>query len=368
MALFCSCNHSANTSLDAFREEKVAPEFATGFSIHRSAEGASTLITITNPWQGADFRQHIFVSRNNEKAPRGFIGQVVKAPISSAVCLSSGYVAMFDALGEIDKVRGVAGIDFITNPHIHVPQAEVADVGYDTNIDFERIVALRPDVVMMYGVAGENSLITSKLRELGIPYMYIGDYVEQSPLGKAEWMYVVAELTERTERADSLFGAVKQSYQALAERVAHSTSSRPKVMLNTPYRDLWFLPSAESFMVRLIADAGGEAYSSTGGGNASQPIDAERAYLLASKADAWLNVGGCISLTELTAQNPRFAQMPVVQQYRVWNNNRRRTAVGGSDFWESGIVRPDVVLHDLVTILHPEITDSDELVYYEQLK
>ena len=367
-AVFCACNNVTNSSLEDFGVEKFSPEFATGFRITSSESGASSLITITNPWQGADFEQQIFVAKNQEKAPKGFRGQVIKTPINSAVCMSSGYVAMFDALGHIDKVRGVSGLNFISNQHLHNPQSQVADVGYDANIDFERMVALRPDVVMMYGVAGENSLITSKLRELGIPYMYIGDYVEQSPLGKAEWIYVVAELTGTQERADSLFGAVKHRYQTLAATVAQKATSHPKVMLNTPYRDVWFLPSADNYMVRIITDAGGEAYASVAEGNSSQPIDAEKAYLLASQADVWLNVGGCTSLAELKAQNPRFAKMPIMQKRKVYNNNRRRTQSGGSDFWESGIVRPDLILGDLIKILHPEIAEAEELVYYEQLK
>ena len=367
-AFFCSCGGASSPSSDVFGVEKFVPEFAKGFRIDAPAEGESSLITISNPWQGADFEQHIFVARAGERAPKGFVGQVVKAPIARAVCLSSGYVAMFDALGEVEKVKGVSGIGFITNDYIRNPQSQVADVGYDANLDFERIVALRPDVVMMYGVAGENAAMTSKLRELGIPYIYIGDYVEQSPLGKAEWIYVVAELTDNHAKADSLFGAVKQNYQNLANRIAAETTTRPKVMLNTPYRDIWFLPSAENYMVRLIADAGGDAYASDSEGNASQPIDSERAYLLASGADVWLNVGGCTSIAELAAQNPRFAQMPAVRNMRVYNNNRRRTSAGGSDFWESGIVRPDVILRDLVKILHPEIVGAEELTYYEQLR
>ena len=367
-AFFCSCNSASNSSIDAFKVEKFSPEFATGFRITQTPEGESSLLTITNPWQGADFEQHIFIARNNERSPKGFRGQVVKSPISRAICLSSSHVAMFDAVGAIDKVKGVSGINFITNEYIRNPQSQVADVGYDANLDFERIVALRPDVVLMYGVAGENSLITSKLRELAIPYIYIGDYVEQSPLGKAEWIYVVAELNNLHDRTDSLFGAVKSRYQNLATRVAAEVTSRPKVMLNTPYRDIWFLPSAENFMVRFIADAGGDAFTVTSDGNASQPIDSEKAYLLAMQADAWLNVGGATSLSELKSQNPRFANMPVVRNCKVWNNNHRRTAAGGSDFWESGIVRPDIILQDLVTILHPEISVSEELVYYEQLK
>lgn len=367
-AIFCSCNTASSPSLGAFGVEKVAPEFATGFRIDRAAEGESSLITITNPWQGADFEQQIFLARGGERAPRGFRGEVVKAPISSVVCFSSSHVAMFDALGEIEKVKGVSGINFITNTHIRNSKSQVADVGYDANLDFERIVALRPDVVLMYGVAGENSQITAKMRELGIPYIYIGDYVEQSPLGKAEWIYVVAEMADQHDKADSLFGVVKRNYSSLAARVAAETEARPKVMLNTPYRDIWFLPPAESFMARFVSDAGGEAFVAEGGGNSSRPIDSEEAYLLAAEADVWLNVGGVTSMAELKAQNPRFVDMPSVCSHKVYNNNRRRTAAGGSDFWESGVVRPDIILQDLVKILHPEISAAEGLIYYEQLK
>ena len=366
VAIFCSCNVASNTTIEIFDIVKYSPEFANGFKILGSTSAESSLITITNPWQGANFEQQIFVSRGDELAPRGFNNPIIKAPISRVVCLSSGHVAMFDALGAVEMVKGVSGINFITNEYIRNPKSQVADVGYDTNIDFERLVALRADVVLIYGVAGENALLTSKLRELAIPYIYIGDYVEQSPLGKAEWIYVAAELTDQHDKADSVFNAVKRNYCQLAERVAANQGSRPKVMLNTPYRDIWFLPAAENYMVRLIADAGGEAYASQGEGNASQPIDSEKAYLLASQADVWLNVSACSTLAELKAQNPRFQQMPVVRNHSVYNNNRRRTSAGGSDFWESGIIRPDLILQDLVTILHPEI-EAKELIYYEQL-
>ena len=173
VAIFCSCNVASNSTIEIFDVDKFTPEYDNGFRILGSTEGESSLISITNPWQGANFQQQIFVARGDERAPQGFSDPIIKAPISRVICLSSGYVAMFDALGAVDMVKGVSGINFITNEAIRNPKAEVADVGYDANLDFERIVALRADVVLIYGVAGENALLTSKLRELAIPYIYI---------------------------------------------------------------------------------------------------------------------------------------------------------------------------------------------------
>ena len=271
--------------------------------------------------------------------------------------MSSSHVAMFDALGEVRRISGVSGIDYISNTYVneHRYCGEVRDVGYDTNLNFELLASMRPDLVLLYGVTGENTVVTGKLRELGIPYIYVGDYMEESPLGKAEWLMVAAELCNVRDKGAETFRGIAARYNALKTRIAGAARSpRPKVMLNTPYRDTWFMPSSRSFMVRLIEDAGGEYVYTKNASDTSVAVDLEEAYLLASAADTWINVGPCNTLAELTAQNPKFADVPAVRNRQVFNNNRRQTPAGGSDFWESGVIRPDLVLHDLCAVFNPK--------------
>lgn len=285
--------------------------------------------------------------------------------------MSSSHVAMFDALGEVRRISGVSGIDYISNTYVneHRYCGEVRDVGYDTNLNFELLASMRPDLVLLYGVTGENTVVTGKLRELGIPYIYIGDYMEESPLGKAEWLMVAAELCNVRDKGAETFRGIAARYNALKNRIAKAARSpRPKVMLNTPYRDTWFMPSSRSFMVRLIEDAGGEYVYTKNASDTSVAVDLEEAYLLASSADTWINVGPCNTLAELTAQNPKFADVPAVSNRQVFNNNRRQTPAGGSDFWESGVIRPDLVLRDLCTVFNPQAVDTAELYYYKRLE
>ena len=280
--------------------------------------------------------------------------------------MSSSHVAMFDAIGQAKRISGVSGIDYISNPYVreHRLCGEVRDVGYDTNLNFELLAAMRPDLMLLYGVTGENTIVTGKLRELGIPYIYVGDYMEESPLGKAEWLVLAAALCDlRAAGADTL-QRIARDYQALKAHPAPD-APRPKVMLNTPYRDTWFLPSSQSYMIRLIEDAGGEYVYTKNYSDTSVAVDMEEAYLLANAADFWLNVGPCNTLAELTAQNPKFSGIPVVRSRNVYNNNRRQTPAGGSDFWESGVVRPDLVLRDLRTIFSG---DSVPTCYYKRLE
>ena len=126
-------------------------------------------------------------------------------------------------------------------------------------------------------------------------------------------------------------------------------------------------------MVQLINDAGGECFTSNEEGNSSTPIDIEQALLYASQSDVWLNPSGCNTIAELVALNPKFADSKPVKKCQVWNNNARQTKMGGSDFWESGVVHPDIILRDLASILHPEIEAKTEgathtLYYYKQLE
>lgn len=376
-ALLLTACGSRSYSVADFDREVCTPAYATGFDIRGTHDDDATLITVRNPWQGAEqVEQHLLVLRNDADAPADFDGQSVHAPVRRVACLSSSHVALFDALGEVRRIRGVSGIDYIANPYIreHRLCGEVRDIGYDANLDFELLAAMRPNIILLYGVAGENGMLTGKLRELGIPYIYMGEYLEASPLGKAEWLMVAAELCDCRDRGADVFAGIASRYNAMAQRVRAYVDQHfpdigclPKVLLNTPYRDLWFMPPARSYMVQLIRDAGGDTFTVSDQGNTSLPVDLEQAYLLAADADVWLNVGTCNSLAELEAQNPRFANMPAVRHGRVYNNNRRRTPGGGSDFWESGTVHPDLVLHDLATILHPAL-GADTLTYYKRLE
>ena len=348
-----------------FSEVIYSPTHATGFEIRGCEEGNSTLIVVKNPWQGADdVEQMLLIDRDGTFNTSGTDIQRIDHDAKRIICMSSSYVAMLSTIGKQEAIAGVSGINFISDKYVVANSDKIGDVGYDNNINYEMVVALNPDLVLLYGVMGASGM-ESKLRELGIPYLYLGEYVESSPLGKAEWMVAVGEITGARDKAVEIFSTISERYTALATEVSLAAKERKQVMLNTPYRDSWFIPSEQNYIARIIRDAGGEPFTIAGTGNSSQPIDIEQAYIWASEADVWLNVGACNSLEELIRQNPKFADVKAVREKRVYNNNGRQTTQGGSDFWESGVVRPDVILQDLVTILQG---NEGELYYYKQLK
>lgn len=368
MLFFGGCRGNAGKPGN-YGEELYRPGYSAGFSLYEAGDSSSVLV-IRNPWQGAEnVTTELFLSSGGEKAPKEFRGVSVSVPLEKVVCLSSSHVAFIDALGRTSAIAGVSGPRYISNREIlrRYGEGKVADVGYDTNLNYELLASLRPDLVFIYGVGGENTAVTGKLKELGIKVVYIGEYLEDTPLGKAEWIIPFGQLFGMLDEAEDMFGRIAARYEELKD-MADNFENKPKVMLNSPYRDVWFVPGGKSYMAALIADAGGEYIYDDNDSSVSMPISGEAAYLAVGGADVWLNPNQARTIKELTAQNPKFSNVPAVERRQVYNATKRSTEGGGSDFWESGVLRADRVLEDMIIMLHPGIIPDGELYYFERLE
>ena len=360
-----SCISNKKTSLEAFNQDIYTPEYAAGFKILGATNVQSTLIQVFNPWQGSkEVEMSYFISRNGEQAPTGFTGPTIPAGAKRIVCMSSSYIAMLDALGQVNRIVAVSGIDYVSNPYILAHKDSIKDMGPEMN--YELLLGLKPDIVLLYGIGDAQTAITDKLKELSIPYIYMGEYLEESPLGKAEWMVVLSELTDSREKGIEIFSEIPKRYLSL-KALTESVGQCPTVMFNMPWNDSWVMPSTKSYMAQLVADAGAEYIYKENSSNSSTPIGLETAYGLIQKADYWINVGSATSLDELKTVNPKFADAKAVRERTVYNNNLRLTPTGGNDYWESAVVHPDMVLRDLIHIFHPELV-PDSLYYYRHLE
>ena len=211
---FAGCRGKSSQLAD-FNKQLYAPEYASGFEIEGADGRQSVLVSVMNPWQGADsVTTRLFIARDGETAPEGFDGQVLKGDAQRVVAMSSTHVAMLDAIGETGRVVGVSGIDYISNSDIQARRDSIGDVGYEGNINYELLLSLDPDLVLLYGVNGASAM-ESKLKELGIPFLYVGDYLEESPLGKAEWLVALSEVVGKRAKGEQVFADIPVRYNAL---------------------------------------------------------------------------------------------------------------------------------------------------------
>ena len=270
----------------------------------------------------------------------------IKESFGNIICMSSSQVAGFAEIGADSVITAVSGLRYITNQNIQ--DRKVADIGYEAALDYEKILSLNPDILLTYTVSGAEPSYISRLRSLGVRVLVLHDHLENHPLARAEYIRLYGALTGRQAKADSLFAEICTRYESLS---VTSEGAKVKVLMNVPYGDAWYIPGGDSYMAKLIQDAGGEVVGSESGTTASRVIRMEEAYALSQKADMWLNPGPCRTLGELESYHHAFKRFgPIAKGLPIYNNTLRMTPEGGNDFWESGSVRPDLVLEDLVAI------------------
>jgi len=277
----------------------------------------------------------------------------LRGPMKSFVCMSSSYVGYLDAVGAAGTVKGVSGLNFIGTPGL-----DAVEVGYDAALDYEAILRLKPDLFITYTVSAVEPPYLSRLRELGVRTVILSEHLESHPLARAEYVKLFGALTGHSAAADSVFSSVRDRYLSLVHE-----PSGAKVLLNIPYADIWYIPGGGNYMTRLIQDAGGEVLGAVPGRQESSTISVEKAYGYAQEACFWLNTGWCNTRKQLLEANHIFSEFNIPE---VWNNTLKTTPGGGNMFWETGPVRPDLVLEDLVSIFSG--SPGDSLNFYVRVR
>jgi iron complex transport system substrate-binding protein len=364
----CNSGKSKKVSAENTGDRKI--KYAERFDIiHRDG---NTVLTIINPWQGAkNINQTYYLVPEGGKEPEGVDPfNIIRTPVKSIICMSTTHLSMVEALHGEERIKGISGVDFIYDRKLidMVSAKKIVDVGYEDNLNKELVLKISPDLVIVYGIGNESEGYLNKLKELGIKVLYDADYLETNPLGKAEWLKVFAALFAMEKEGDSLFLSIADEYNSITSYVEKSISARPSVFLGLPWKDTWFISPGNSYISRIISDAGGEYLWKDAQSEVSMPYGIENVYLKAIKADFWLNSSSAASLTEIASMDNRLKDLPSFKNHKVFNNNKRVNIKGGNDYWESGSTKPQVILKDIASILHPELFPGYEKFYYKQLE
>jgi iron complex transport system substrate-binding protein len=331
-----------------------------------------TVFEVLNPWQGADNVSQVFYlkDRYSKKSCRVDTEKLIYVPVRKIICMSTTHLAMIKALNEEKTVCGVSGTGFIYDREIseNIKNGLISDVGYEAALNNELIISLSPDLIMMYGIGSESMGYVGKLIDLGVKVMFNADYLEEDPLGKAEWIKLFGALYCKEEAASDIFNNILREYNKIKVYIDKNTVARPDVLLGLPFRDTWYVSPGNSYISRLINDAGGNYLWSNSISSVSMPMSIENVYLGALKAEFWLNIGMVNSMNEITAIDPRLGNIPCFRMGNLFNNNKRITSAGGNDYWESGTLNPQIILKDIASVLHPELFEDKELFYYKRIE
>ncbi|MBZ0296782.1 MAG: ABC transporter substrate-binding protein [Anaerolineae bacterium] len=373
-----ACVENYDADVDYF-PDKVEAEYSTGWIVEYFNN--YKLVTMLTPWPGSapeDAIQYVLVECGTP-VPEGYDNaQVIEIPAGDVIALSTTYLPHLQSLGLLDHLVGMDSFLYTTTPEVieKIDAGELAEVGNDSTINVEVVLAAEPGLVLAYGNGDPNTDAAPILREAGVPVVVATDYIEVSPLGRAEWIKFVSLFYNAEATANEVFDSRVADYQALVEMTsAIPEEERPLVLWNsyTSFGDAWYIPGSESYAAQIVRDAGAKLVLADDpqvqGKSSAVPFAFEAVYEAGVDADYWVPIAfGVQTLDDLLAQDERYADFAPAQNGTVYEITKRMNANGGNDYFESGVANPQIVLADLVRIFHPDLLLDYEPYYFEALE
>lgn len=325
-------------------------------------------IIVKNPWEANDTLVSYVLYPSGSTAPDASWAEFsIPIPIHEVVATSSPQLGLIGLIDELDKVTGVAEERYVYNQQIYekVINGQIGQVGSLKDSNLEVLLDLDPDLVMRTGydnVRNEDA----RLVEAGIPILYNVEWMEASLLARAEWIKFVGAFFDRDRETDSIFRYIEKEYQLAIEAVAE-VESRPSIMTGNNFKGTWYMPGADSYLTKLILDAGGDYRFKDEQSTGSLPLSFEVVLDELVDADFWI-APRAASLKELEKMDERYTLFKAFRDGNVYTFNNRMSDNGGNDYWETGMTRPDLILKDVIKIFHPGRLPDHELYYYKRLQ
>ncbi len=372
-----SCVTDYDPSVDYF-VDKVQPKYSKGWTVEY--HDSYKVVDVTTPYPGAsasDGFRYVLVECGTPK-PDGYDGaEFIQIPAGRVIALGTSYIPQLQELGVLDDLIGVDSFDLYSTPEVLdlIAAGKLIAVGSGPSINVEAVLDADPGLVLTFGSGSPDYDSHPTLMQAGVPVVVASDYVEQTPLGQAEWVKFTSLFYNAEAQANAVFGQKADDYAKLVSLTASlSDTQKPLVLWNSysSYSNAWYIPGSESFAANYVRDAGGKLVlgddPSLQGNNNALPFDFEAVYDAGVNADFWFpGTFGVNTLADLEAQDARYADFAAFKDWHVYNNDNRQNASGGSDYFESGVANPQDVLADLIHILHPDLLAGHELIYYRQI-
>lgn len=353
---------------NVFTEDTSYVQYAKGFKV--SYNGNIKQVEITKPYQSATAGFTYWLVPDGTSVPtHGADVKIIPIPIRSIVCTSTTHIPLLDYLNETDALIGFPTTDYISSTKMRsrIDSGKVLDLGVDKGLNIELLTNLAPDVVMAYTMTGDYGQYKS-IEDLGTPVVINAEYLEEHPLGRAEWIKFMALFFNKEAVADSVFRLIEQNYLQTKKIVDSAVTHSPSVMSGIVYGDAWFMPGGQNFAAKLLKDAGLHYLWADDATNGYLQVPFELVYEKANQADFWIGVGSFKTMLEIKNSDQRYTKFKAYTDKKVFTYDARQGAKGGSEFLELGYLRPDLILEDLVKIAHPQLLPDSTLFFHKRLE
>lgn len=321
-------------------------------------------VSVADPWHEGKILHRYVLSADTTQKDDGW-GTAVRIPLQRAVVASTVHCSLLEQLGALETVAGVCDLQYVNLPEVkrRCETGRVKDCGSSMQPDAERIIETEADAVLLSPF--ENSGGYGKLEQLGVPLIECADYMEATPLGRAEWMRFYGMLTGREREADSLFHIVEARYNELKTKAAKG-AGRPTVMADKMTGSVWYVPGGQSTIGQMLADAAGSYVFADEKKSGSLALTFEDVMDRGAESELWIlrySSPQPLTYAQLVAEHKGYGEFAAFKHHKVYGCNTLTSL-----FFEQTPFRPDWLLDDFVTMFHPEFAQDKQLRYFHPLE
>lgn len=367
---FVSCkNGKKKEELPVHKPLEFSVTHAKGFSI--TDNGTYKVLTINSPWANAKttYNYALIPKENALKVTLNAseYDYIITTPVTKVVATATPHIGFIDALNEGSSLVGFPHTDYVSSKAIRkrVNSGAVKELGKNENLNTELLLHLQPDIVFTFGINAANKALQT-VKNAKIPVLYVGEWTEASPLAKAEWLKVFGVMFNKEKQADSIFKTVEKNYIA-AKRYAKKAIKQPTVLSGAMYKDIWYLPSGTNYKATLFKDANVNYLWANTKGSGSLELNFETVFNKAKNAELWFNPFSVTTYEALKKSNKHYAKFSAFKNKKIYSFAKTKGETGGMLYYELGVLRPDIVLKDIVKICHPTLLPDYNLFFYHPL-
>lgn len=293
----------------------------------------------------------------------------IETPIKEIVATSTTHIPMLELLGVENKLVGFQNTQYISSEKTRalIDQGSVQELGKEFAMNTEVLFELDPDVVIGFAMTKTNKTY-NLIEQNGIPVIINGDWLEETPLGRAEWIKFFGALFNKEREADSIFRKIEHDYLEAID-IAKKAKKKSTILSGAIMRnDVWSLPAGESFVAQFLEDANLDYLWKDTEGKGSLNLSFESVFDKGQNADYWIAPGYFSSKEQMLEGNKHYADFTSFQNNRIYTPSTKTGATGGVIYFELAPTRPDLVLKDIIKITNPELLPNYELTFFELMQ
>ena len=361
-----SCKEKLNTEESLIRTSNI--KYAKGFDI--VSENGNKKLIIKNPYKNSKkVFSYILYKKSAIKSINKSINVKIEVPIQELVVTSTTHIPMIELLNEELSIIGFPNTKYISSKKTRklIDQGKIVDIGKENSLNTEILLDIEPQLVIGYGVSNADKTLAT-VQKAGIPVIYNGDWLEETPLGKAEWIKFFGVLFDKEKQADSIFKKIESNYLE-AKNIALKSNKKLTVLSGAIMsKDIWNLPAGNSFVSKFLKDANLDYLWRKTKGNGSLSLSFESVFEKGINADFWIAPGYFTSKNQLLKSNKLYAKFKSFINNNIYTSSNRKGETGGVLYYELATTRPDLVLKDIIKITNPKLLPDYKTTFFEKMK